>query len=183
MAGIALPGPKIELNGGEMRLNRDNNGSNWRNFARLLLGVALVMTGMAQGARAQEAEEQKPCPVKTPPPPETYMTVYLANVSQPQDANDLQTAVRNMVSRARVYYDPSANAISLRGNAEDLALAQKVIADLDRPKKAYRLESTFLTNPLHLVNGCRVGVGPVNHSRPAAPSAAHLAFPPIIAPM
>ena len=27
-------------------------------------------------------------------------------------------------------------------------------------QKAYRLESTFLTNPLHLVNGCRVGVGP-----------------------
>ena len=28
-------------------------------------------------------------------------------------------------------------------------------------QKGYRLDSTFLTNPLHLVNGCRVGVGPV----------------------
>jgi type II secretory pathway component GspD/PulD (secretin) len=97
---------------------------------------------MTQCARAQDAEEQKPCPTKPAPPPESYVTVYLANVSQQQDANDLQTAVRNMVTHARVYYDQSANAITLRGSAEDLALAQKVIADLDRPKKAYRLEYT-----------------------------------------
>lgn len=28
-------------------------------------------------------------------------------------------------------------------------------------QKVYRLDSVFLTSPLHLVNGCRVGVGPV----------------------
>jgi hypothetical protein len=125
-----------------MSMNWETKGFNWRHCARLLLGTAIVITGMAQSVRAQEAEEQKPCPVKTPPPPEQYVTAYLKNVSQIQDANDLQTAVRNIVSRARVYYDPSANAISLKGNAEDLALAQKVIADLDLPKKAYRLEYT-----------------------------------------
>ena len=28
-------------------------------------------------------------------------------------------------------------------------------------QKVYRLDSVFLTSPLHLVSGCRVGVGPV----------------------
>jgi type II secretory pathway component GspD/PulD (secretin) len=118
------------------------DGLHWRNCARLLLGVALVITGMTQSARAQDAEEQKPCPAKTAPPTESTVTVYLKYVSQQQEANDLQTAVRNMVTRARVYYNPSANAIMLRGTADELAMAQKVIADLDRPKKAYRLEYT-----------------------------------------
>jgi type II secretory pathway component GspD/PulD (secretin) len=124
-----------------MILNWNRNGISWGHCARLLVLVALVLTGMARGVRAQEAEEQKPCPAKTPPP-EPYATVYLKNVSQVNDANDLQTAVRNIASRARVYYDQSVNAIVLRGSAEDLALAQKVIADLDLPKKAYRLDYT-----------------------------------------
>ena len=100
--------------------------------------VALVVAGMAQGVRAQEAGDEKPCAARPAPPPETTVTVYLKNVSQQQDANDLQTAVRNMVSRAKVFYNQSANAIMLRGTADDLAMAQKVIADLDLPKKAYR---------------------------------------------
>jgi type II secretory pathway component GspD/PulD (secretin) len=38
---------------------------------------------------------------------------------------------------------PSQSAISIRGSAEDLALAQKVLDDLDRPRKAYRLTYTI----------------------------------------
>jgi hypothetical protein len=125
-----------------MRLNWDAKGTYWRRGARLLLGVALVLSGIAQAVWAQEAEEQKPCPVKAAPPPESTVTVYLTNVTQQQDANDLQTAVRNMVTRARVFYDQSANAIELRGTADELAIAQKVIADLDLPKKVYRLVYT-----------------------------------------
>jgi len=125
-----------------MRLNLNTDGSCWLLCARLLVVVALVVSGMAQVVRAQDADSQKPCPVKVTPPPETSVTVYLKNMTQPNDANDLQTAVRNMVSRAKVYYNPSANAIVLRGTAEDLAMAQKVIADLDLPKKVYRLVYT-----------------------------------------
>ena len=120
-----------------------SNRVDWRICSRLLLVAAMVITGMAQSLRAQEAEEQKPCPTKVAAPPEQYVTVYLKNVSQVQDANDLQTAVRNIVTRARVYYDPTVNAIVMRGSAEELAMAQKVIADLDLAKKAYRLEYTM----------------------------------------
>jgi type II secretory pathway component GspD/PulD (secretin) len=98
---------------------------------------------MAQGARGQEPEEQKPGPAKTSPLPDSYVTVYLKCAGTAQEANDLQTAVRNMVGgRTHVYYDQTAGALSMRGSAEDLALAQKVISDLDVPKKAYRLKYT-----------------------------------------
>jgi type II secretory pathway component GspD/PulD (secretin) len=148
MAGMALRGREIEFDGGEMRLSWDGNGkmlgrNGWRNCVRLVVLVALVLTGMAQGVRAQEAEEQKPCPVKAPPPPEQYVTIFLKNVSQPNDANDLQTTLRNIAGpRARIYYDQSVNAILVRGTADDLAMAQKMIAELDLPKKAYRLQYT-----------------------------------------
>jgi type II secretory pathway component GspD/PulD (secretin) len=110
--------------------------------ARVLVGVALVCMGTTLVVRAQDAGDEKPCAAKPATPPETTVTVYLKNVSQQQDANDLQTAVRNMVSRAKVFYNQSANAIMLRGTADDLATAQKVIADLDLPKKVYRLVYT-----------------------------------------
>jgi len=124
-----------------MRLK--TNGRNWRNCARLLLGAAIVVTGMTQVARAQEAQEQKPFAAKTPPM-ESNVTVYLKYTGPQQVANDLQTAVRNMVGgHARVYYDSSVDAILLQGNADELAIAQKIIADLDRPRKVYRLEYTI----------------------------------------
>jgi hypothetical protein len=38
---------------------------------------------------------------------------------------------------------PSQSAISIRASAEDLALAQKILADLDKTKKIYRLTYTM----------------------------------------
>ena len=125
-------------------MSRESRGICWRQGARLLFGVALAITGTTQAVRAQQAEEQKPCPVKAAPPTESTVTVYLKYTGPQQMANDLQTAVRNMVgSHARVYYDSSVDAILLQGNADELALAQKVIADLDRPRKVYRLVYTM----------------------------------------
>ena len=125
-------------------MNWKANGSYLRRCARLLVGVVLVLSGMAQSVRAQDAQEQKPCPVKAAPPTESTVTVYLKYTGPQQMANDLQTAVRNMVGgHTRVYYDSSVDAILLQGNADELALAQKVIADLDRPRKVYRLVYTM----------------------------------------
>ena len=58
---------------------------------------------------------------------------------------EVENDLRNMVPRARVYGDFSANAISMQGSQDDLALAQKLVAELDRPHMIYRLTYTITT--------------------------------------
>jgi type II secretory pathway component GspD/PulD (secretin) len=73
-----------------------------------------------------------------------YQTFYLVNVAAENDAIEIVTSVRNILPPdVKIYLVPSQNAISMRGSTEDLVLAQKVIHDLDRPKKAYRLIYTL----------------------------------------
>ena len=74
---------------------------------------------------------------------EVYQTLYLTNLTQENDANSVLSDLRNMLPQAKVYYVPSQAAISLRASAEDIALAQKILADLDKTKKIYRLTYTM----------------------------------------
>jgi type II secretory pathway component GspD/PulD (secretin) len=109
--------------------------------ARFVACSALALL-MATGVAAQaQTEEAKSAEAKAGA--EAYQTFYLKSVSQQNDANDVQSALRNTLPRARVYFVSFQNALVVRGNAEDLAMAQKLIADLDRPRKIYRLTYTI----------------------------------------
>ncbi len=123
----------------------------------LLAGCMLALTLFAPEATAQAVgAQQATADLKTAdlhPGPGAYQTFYLSNISQQNDANDLQTDLRNMLPNARLFYMPSQNAISMRGTADDFQLAQKIIADLDRSKKTYRLTYTIT----EMDNGKRVG--------------------------
>jgi type II secretory pathway component GspD/PulD (secretin) len=48
-----------------------------------------------------------------------------------------------MLPKIKTFGVQSQNAITVRGTAEDVQLAQKICADLDRPKKVYRLTFTI----------------------------------------
>jgi general secretion pathway protein D len=62
-------------------------------------------------------------------------TFYLTNPSQASDANEVYTALRNMLpADTKSYLVPSQNAIIVRGTTDDLILAQKLLNDLDRTK-------------------------------------------------
>lgn len=100
---------------------------------RILAGsvIALAFSSLAASAQTQSGE--------TKSNPETYQTLYLSNVAQQSDANDVQTDLRNMLPRARMYYVVSQNAISIRGTTEDIQTAQKVLSEVDRARKIYRL--------------------------------------------
>jgi len=107
--------------------------------APLLCGITLALL-LAQPASIHA----QPADTKTAEPAaEIYQTIYLTNLTQQNDLGEVQTAVRNMVTKAKVYSIPSQNAIAIRGTAEDVQLAQKICADLDRPKKVYRLTFTI----------------------------------------
>ncbi|MGA2852437.1 MAG: secretin N-terminal domain-containing protein [Terracidiphilus sp.] len=111
------------------------------NRAQMLGAITLALL-LAHPAyiHAQSADTRTAEPTAST---ETYQTIYLVNMTQQNDLNDVQTALRNMLGRAKIFGVPSQNAITIRGSAEDVQLAQKICADLDRPKKVYRLTYTI----------------------------------------
>jgi type II secretory pathway component GspD/PulD (secretin) len=84
-----------------------------------------------------------------------FQTFYLTHATQANDANEIVVAVRNLVPPdVKIYLVPSQNAIMMRATPEELAQAQKIINDLDRPKKTYRLSFTIS----EMDGGKRIGV-------------------------
>jgi hypothetical protein len=102
--------------------------------------ILIITLAMACGGTSALAQPQGG-DAKTAP--DIYQTLYLSNLTQPTDANDLTGDLRNMLPGSKMIYVPSQGAISFRGSAEDLALAQKILADLDKTKKIYRLTYTM----------------------------------------
>lgn len=93
---------------------------------------------------ASESKPVNPCLAESRGPTETR-TFYLANATQQSDANEIMVAMRNMsfCPSVRIYLVASQEAIMMRGSADELALAEKIIHDLDRPRKTYRLDYTI----------------------------------------
>jgi type II secretory pathway component GspD/PulD (secretin) len=48
-----------------------------------------------------------------------------------------------MLPHAKLYYVPSQSALSIRGTPEEISLARKIVSDLDRTRKIYRLTYTI----------------------------------------
>src|SRR5256885_11414159 len=61
-------------------------------------------------------------------------TFYLSNLSQPTELQDVVNALRQILEIARIQPLPSEGAIVVRGNPDQIALAQKLVNDLDRSK-------------------------------------------------
>ncbi len=61
-------------------------------------------------------------------------TFYLGNVSAPTDLQDVVNAIRTILEVQRIQQIPSQNAIVVRGTPDQLALAQKMIDDIDKSK-------------------------------------------------
>jgi len=103
--------------------------------------IALAFT-LAPAAHAQMAQENDRATAQQPPP-EAVQTFFLKNVSEQNELNDIQTDLRNVMPRARIYGIQTQNAITVKGTPDDLATAQKLISELDRPCQLYRLTYTI----------------------------------------
>jgi type II secretory pathway component GspD/PulD (secretin) len=82
-------------------------------------------------------------PADTKADEQVYQTFYLTYATDQNSLNDIQTDLRNMIPRAKVFGVQTENAITMRGTADDVAMAQKLIADLDKPRKVYRITYTI----------------------------------------
>ena len=61
-------------------------------------------------------------------------TFYLSNLSQPTELQDVVNAMRTILEVARIQQLPSQGAIVVRGTPDQIALAQRLIDDLDKAK-------------------------------------------------
>jgi general secretion pathway protein D len=69
---------------------------------------------------------------------------YLKNVTQQNDLNDVQTAIRNLLPNAKIYGVASQNAIMMRGTPDELQLAKAIISGLDQPKPEVLVDITVM---------------------------------------
>ena len=120
----------------------------YRGMQHLLCTCILVAQGVSQApaAKGPAADNVLEDPVHI---------FYLTNVTNQNESGDLSVLLRNMVNgRDRIFFLATKNAIVLRGSQEDIALAQHLITELDRPKKVYKLTYTLA----EMDNGKRVGI-------------------------
>lgn len=65
---------------------------------------------------------------------EVVKTIYLNNVATPQELQEIVTAIRGLTDIRRMFPVSSMNALILRGTEAKLALAEKVIHDIDKAR-------------------------------------------------
>ncbi len=140
-----------------MKMNA--RGSWSMKFVGRILGMTLALTVMGLNAWGQTGEtvsaEKNNATSTVRVDTRPFQTIYLTNVSQVSDANEIVQAIRNLVPPdAKIVHVPSQNAIAIRGNADEIQLARKIISDLDRPKKIYRLTYTITESD----GGKRLGI-------------------------
>jgi type II secretory pathway component GspD/PulD (secretin) len=123
-----------------MNVNCDATKRRRAHAVKVLVGLTLAIMPVAQIAGAQATDEK---PTQVTSGTEAYQTLYLTNLTQQNDMNDIQNDLRNMLPKAKLDLMSPQNAISIRATPEDIQLAQKLLADLDRPRKIYRLTYTI----------------------------------------
>ena len=135
-----------------MQLNRIAPGKRGLTATAVLAAVVLVFVILAPRAGAQtKPEDTRPSDAK--PAAETVQTFFLTNASEQNDLYDIQNDLRNALPGANIFVDQAQDAITVRGTPDNLETAQKIVADLDRPRKVYRLTYTITD----LEGGKRVG--------------------------
>src|SRR5207244_10798669 len=71
-------------------------------------------------------------------------TFYLSNLSQPTELQDVVNALRQILEISRIQPLPSEGAIVVRGTPDQVALAQKLVSDLDRSKPEVVVDVTVM---------------------------------------
>src|SRR5664279_308862 len=71
-------------------------------------------------------------------------TFYLANLSQPNELQDLVNILRTLLDTQRLQQFPSQQAIVVRGTPDQIALAEKLIGDLDKGRPEVVVEVAIM---------------------------------------
>jgi type II secretory pathway component GspD/PulD (secretin) len=109
-------------------------------FLRGIFIAAFVALPFSATALAQQSQKS-PC---ANPTNQVLKTLYLPNSVERNDVNEILVTIRNMVDPCvKVYLVQSQNIILINAPQDQIAIAEKIIQDLDHPKKSYRLTFTI----------------------------------------
>lgn len=100
-----------------LRIVATTSGTFWKPVTRSTIFVAADTR-----TKRQQLEQQ------------AIRVLYLANATQQNDLNDIQTALRNVLPNAKLYGVQSQDAIVIRGTPDELLLAAQLIDDLDKAR-------------------------------------------------
>ena len=71
-------------------------------------------------------------------------TFYLTNLSQPNELQDLVNILRTLLDTQRLQQFPSQQAIVVRGTPDQIAMAEKLISDLDKSRPEVVVEVVIM---------------------------------------
>jgi general secretion pathway protein D len=78
---------------------------------------------------------------------------YLSNVTSPQELNEIVTTLRTVAEITKLFNYTAQNALIIRAEADRMALAEKIIADLDKPKAEVVIDVMVMeVNSVHMRN-------------------------------
>ncbi|HEU5342244.1 secretin N-terminal domain-containing protein [Edaphobacter sp.] len=127
------------------------NGNKKRIPIKLATGVLALASALVFATLPSRAQEPKAVGSHDN---ETVQTFHLSNVSNAVEGMEIVTTLRNLVApSAKIYLVSALNTVVVRSTPDQLALVQKLISDLDRPNKTYRLTYTLT----EMDNGKRIG--------------------------
>jgi type II secretory pathway component GspD/PulD (secretin) len=111
-----------------------------------IAALALFLTVTTAHAQADDATAK---PTSNP-----MQVFYLNNISSDKEADEIDTAMRTLLDpHDKIFLAQAQSAIFVQGPPDQLVLAKKLIDDLDRAKRTYRLTYTIT----EVDDGKRVG--------------------------
>ncbi len=121
----------------------------WRVSSRALLAITLATSPLALAPTAvAAAQNQTPASAAraAADAPTEVKVFHLSNAVNQNDANEVLIALRNILyPSAKMFLVTWQNSIVVEAPSSQLALAQDLVAKLDRPRKTYRLTFTIAT--------------------------------------
>ena len=95
---------------------------------------------------------------------EVVKTFYLTNAATPQELQEVATAIRGLTDIRRLFAVNSMNALIVRGSADKIALAEKVINDIDKARPEVIIDVLVLETSK--TRSRELGITPVSGGEP-----------------
>jgi general secretion pathway protein D len=96
--------------------------------------------------------------------PQVIKTVYLSNTIQPNELTEIAQSLRNLLDMQKVQQVNSQNAIILRDTPDKVAIAEKVIHDMDKSKPEVVVDVTVMQ--VRRDRARELGITPVSGGSP-----------------